>query len=409
MATVSTQPAAPGIDSILSQMMKMQGGDPATTKALGNVDAARTNLSNVIAQPKPVMGPTMALPQRPQTGNADVMQAFAQPASIIAIFGSLLTRRPMTAAIQAAAAAMQGYEQGNQEAVQLAEVAWRDNLQLALQQNQLEIDRYRAAIDAHQNDVNAALAEIQAASGEFHDEVALQQVKSGNLASMAQIVESRMRMGIEAQNHLDMMQARSDALDERKRVDDAMIVDKKVRQDLGKEKLGLYKGKTADTVKAKAADLQDLSTQVSGLIDSITTDPTLGGAYGNTRRLVGETVGQVFSGAQDKPAADFASAVENLQAKLTKPYLGAHYFTGNSADEMEKLVKGLNWRDDTSTTLASLEALKAQLDSQVGAVSAAAADVTTDSSNLLSPGVEVIQNGWRYKSENGAMVPVGPE
>lgn len=347
----------------------------------------------------------MALPERRPQGNADVMQAFAQPASIIALFGSLLTKRPMTAAIKSAAAAMQGYAQGNQEAVERAEKSWKDNLELALQQNSQEIEAYRVAMDKHQNDVNAALAEITASATTFHDELAINAAKSGNIQMVAQMTEARQRMQIEAQNHLDMMEYRRDALAVRQQSADQLDVHRRVQEDLGREKLGLLKGKTADTVKAKASELQSLSDQVGEIADAITKDPTLGGAYGGTRRLIGETVGQVFSGAQDKAAADFASKIENLQAKLTKPYLGAHYFTGNSADEMEKLVKGLDWRDDTATTLASLEALKEQLDSQVGGISAAATDVTTDSGNLMWPGAPPVgstDGGYTYNGGNPA-------
>jgi len=400
---------APGIDSILSQMMRLTTDTSATDKALANIETARQGLTTALNQPKPQMPPAIDIPARPRTNNVDIMQAFAQPAAIMAIFGSLLTRRPMTAAITAAAAAMQGYAQGNAEAAKRAEDQWRDNLDVALKQNQIEVDRYRAAIDAHRDDVNAALAEITAASSEFHDEVALQNAKAGNLGAIAQILDARARMGEAAQNHRDMMQLRQDQLEALKEHRAATELHAKVQEDLGKEKLGLLQGKTADTVKAKASELQSLSDQIAEIEKIVTEHPEYVGAVGLGTRLYGSTVGQVIPSQQQKGAAELKSKIETLQTRLNKPFLGAHYFTGQALEQLETLVPGLGALDDQTTTLTALEQVKGLIDSQVGAISSAASDVVTDSSNLLTPGIEVIQNGWRYRNENGTMVPIGPE
>lgn len=109
------------------------------------------------------------LPDAPQEDFRDPTQAFSSLAPVLAVFGSLLTRRPMTTAMKSAAAAMKGFHAGDKELVEREREKWLDNTEKALKQNKLELEQYQAARDEHSDDMTAMTAKMSAIAANNQD------------------------------------------------------------------------------------------------------------------------------------------------------------------------------------------------------------------------------------------------
>lgn len=109
------------------------------------------------------------LPDAPQENYRSPTEAFSSLGPVLAVFGSLLTRRPMTTAMNAAAAAMRGFHAGDKEVVEREREKWADNMEKALKQNQTEIEQYRLAQEQHQGDMAALQAKMQAIAADNQD------------------------------------------------------------------------------------------------------------------------------------------------------------------------------------------------------------------------------------------------
>lgn len=116
------------------------------------------------------------LPDAPQEKYQDPTQAFTTFAPVLAVFGSLLTRTPMTTAMNAAAAAMKGFHEGDKDAYERQRQIWVDNTEKALDQNKLELEQYKAAQEEHKGnmtDMQAKMEAIAANNSDWHTLAAL--------------------------------------------------------------------------------------------------------------------------------------------------------------------------------------------------------------------------------------------
>lgn len=133
------------------------------------------------------------IPAAPKQDFTDPMRAFQNPAVVIATLGSLFSRAPMTAALNAGAAAMEAYHKGEVERFSLKREEWKEAVEAAKSQNEIELARYNAAWKRSDAAVKDRMAELQALAAGVKDEVLLAGLKTGQIERVDKILETRQK------------------------------------------------------------------------------------------------------------------------------------------------------------------------------------------------------------------------
>jgi hypothetical protein len=138
------------------------------------------------AQPK-----LQDVPKAPNMEFREALDVFKNPAVVLAGLGSLFTRRPLTTAMNAAAEAMNGYQQGQEDTFKLKQKEWEDATKAALEQNNIELEKYKEAWDLHDRNVQESFAKMTAASSGFDDPVMRNAVASHNFPLVEKLITMR--------------------------------------------------------------------------------------------------------------------------------------------------------------------------------------------------------------------------
>lgn len=164
------------------RMMKMM--EDINTR-MQSIKAPKTpELSNIGAQPN--------------TEYRDPTQALGGIASVLALLGSMKTRAPLTAALNSAAASMKGFHEGDKERAKLEREKWQDNLYKGLQQNQIEMQKYMAALKEADFDVSKAQQAFRLISAE-NDHVAMKSaIEAGDYNAQMAILDAGLKANHEA-------------------------------------------------------------------------------------------------------------------------------------------------------------------------------------------------------------------
>jgi hypothetical protein len=131
------------------------------------------------------------IPDAPKFDYSDPIKAFQNPAVIIATLGSLFSRAPMTAALNAGAAAMTAYHKGEAEVFAEKREEWKQAAEKAREQNQKELELYNAQWKKHDAAVSDKMAQMQAIAASVKDEVMIAGIKTGQLDRIDKILEAR--------------------------------------------------------------------------------------------------------------------------------------------------------------------------------------------------------------------------
>lgn len=272
------------------------------------------------------------LPQRPKVDYGNPNKVFRDYGVLLILLASLTTRRPLAAAANAAASAMNGYRQGKLEQAKQAEQEWRDNLDIALKQNDLELEKYKAALESAETDERLAASKLQAAGAASRDEMMAATIRRGNMGLAVQLIRDREHAG--------------------------RVL------------------KSARNAQQKQEDVARLYGSALGQIDSaarMARDPGVIGVRGMLGRVVESTVGQTF-GDKKEPSKAFENQLDNLRAAVRNLITKSHYMSAGSVQQLEDLVQGDSiWSTQTST-LNSLARMKAIIQSEQGAANSAISD-----------------------------------
>lgn len=144
------------------------------------------------------------LPKETHVPLQDPMNALKGIGAVVAIFGGLMTREPMTAAFNSASSAMQAFHQHNIEAQKYYHNRFMDEMKRALDENQLELDKYRAALLKHKGNLDAATSEIQAAAAGVKNKAVEYAAKEKNVAFLGRTI------GMLAQAHTRLAAVHAD-------------------------------------------------------------------------------------------------------------------------------------------------------------------------------------------------------
>ena len=148
------KPASLGLDA---------GSKQRVTSALGMGDMDRTlreDKARIAALDERASFPKLT-PPPPQQAQTDPLQAFGQPAMWLAAFGSLMTRRPLVNAINAAGTVLQATHQMDQAAAKSAYDTWKIESENAIKLAKFEQDSLKNAIARYGTDARSGEAMLR--------------------------------------------------------------------------------------------------------------------------------------------------------------------------------------------------------------------------------------------------------
>lgn len=122
---------------------------------------------------KGLQQPQLNLQPQPTPQETDPIQAWGSTAMMVAALGSLMTRAPMTTALNSASAVLNAYRKGDMDAYTAAYQQWKTSTDMALKQYKVENEAYRNALEKAKFDVNAASAMVRSYGAAYgHTEMA---------------------------------------------------------------------------------------------------------------------------------------------------------------------------------------------------------------------------------------------
>lgn len=187
------RPDAIPADTRAAEDVMLRRGEEIGAREVAAIDAGARERNRFMMQPirAPRQPNLMPIPPAPKEETSNVFDVFKNPAIVLATLGSIFTRTPLMAAMKAATGAMEGYRAGERERVELERAKWKDDMDRALRNNQLELEKYNAAFRATELSVQERSARLQAIAAGTQDEVMKAAVASGNLNRVWEVIKGR--------------------------------------------------------------------------------------------------------------------------------------------------------------------------------------------------------------------------
>ena len=149
------------------------------------------------------------IPKPEKFDYSDPIKVFQNPAVVLATLGSLFSRAPLTAALNAGGAAMEAYHKGEADKFAQKKEEWKEALDQSIKQNEVELERYNVAWKKSDAVVKDKLAQMQALAAGVKDEVLIAGIKTGEIDRIDKILEKREQ----ATDKLKEIQARTQGID----------------------------------------------------------------------------------------------------------------------------------------------------------------------------------------------------
>lgn len=152
------------------------------------IDTVKTNQSKqqklydeALAMPRPEQ-PVFDKPEKsPKFQGTDALHAFGSIASMVGIFGSLLTRAPITSALNASAAAMQGIKKGDIEKFDNSMTEWKANMEYVNKVNDWKQKQWDMAHDLYKDNAAMLLQHAKIIGEQTQDALMVKTAKTGDV------------------------------------------------------------------------------------------------------------------------------------------------------------------------------------------------------------------------------------
>lgn len=182
MADASASPGAPGVDT--SSLDALLGQSMARTEAKqaeyqSAVKEPLSRMKKLDKESDALKVPDLLkLPEEPHPKLTDPVQAFGSPATWLAIFGGLLTKRPLQASMDASAKVLNAYHAQDNYAAELAFKEWQAETKNALTLHQFQQDQFQNAFVKLKDKRADAVAELTALSAAFKNDAASEMIRA---------------------------------------------------------------------------------------------------------------------------------------------------------------------------------------------------------------------------------------
>lgn len=196
-------PATLTPDAVAQGKAKFDAGVQAGTDKLSGVaDKTRSNIAQMDAKLGDIPLPSVQQVPKPEVKQTSPQEQWGSAAMVFAVIGSMLTRTPMTTALNAAAGVLQAYHKGDQDAANSAFQSWKVAQDNALKLGELQQKTYstlvnavtrREGIEANVGglDERAAWAQIQANAAAFKDPVMMQAALDRDAQAVTRLNQDR--------------------------------------------------------------------------------------------------------------------------------------------------------------------------------------------------------------------------
>ena len=180
-------------DAIVKQASGMAGSDDALAKSLEETGKVRKAItSNILTQtpPPPPEMPKLPEPPPPATPT-DTLKSFGSVASLLGIFGGMLTRRPLQTSLNAAAGAMKAARENDLETYQQNYDAWKAQTDYATKIQEWQMNRYNAAVNQYKNNQDALMGALTALSAQDQNAALMHQIQTGDMSLVMQALKNQ--------------------------------------------------------------------------------------------------------------------------------------------------------------------------------------------------------------------------
>ena len=274
------------------------------------------------------------LPDAPSGGyEKNPMMALASIGTVLAVIGSLRTRAPLTSALNAAAASMNAYHEGDMERVALEHQKWKENLEKGMRQNQLEMDRYTQALEQSKFDITKAQGAFRVIAAENEHLSMHAAIEDGDYKAQMEIINAGVNAGMKAAQIFSTEQYRLATIAEKRKKDEGKVTSAKLA------------GERAVKLIDQMQDLLQNSTGITG-------------AAGMVRRPM-ESVKSFFGGDEGK-SHQYESLARELQQLLRQT--NEFYYKGRTLSrevaDRDVLVRGMKLGDTDSLSYDQLQHLR---------------------------------------------------
>ena len=109
-------------------------------------------------------------PTPPQPSLQNTMQALGGLGAVIAMFGGLATRAPLTSALNSGAAAMRAFHQGDLEKAKQEQINFEDKFREVLAHNVIEVQKFAEEYQRKNFDINKVMSQWHALAAQFQNE-----------------------------------------------------------------------------------------------------------------------------------------------------------------------------------------------------------------------------------------------
>lgn len=130
-------------------------------------------------------------PKPPETHDTPIADRWGSVAMMLAGFGGLLTRQPLTASLNAMAAVNHAFNEGDAAQAKSAFDTWKVENENAIKMNDFHVKAYEGAIRKVGTDRTGALAEIRATAAALKDDVVISLLDSGQTDRALQMLGAR--------------------------------------------------------------------------------------------------------------------------------------------------------------------------------------------------------------------------
>lgn len=188
----------------------------------------------------------------------DALKGYVSTIGILGAIGSMFTRRPMTNAMNAAAATLQAQKQGDETAFKQNYEKWKTENENALKLFDYQNATYKDILGAKNKSVDEKIGELKANAASFKDETMMQLLIDRNPSVIEEhIAKSEEAVG-KARDHADKIQ---DGMDQRNTIREALTEFKKKNPNATPEQLLAETGRLANEAKGKTPTGQPLSDE----------------------------------------------------------------------------------------------------------------------------------------------------
>lgn len=200
-------PLPKSITDVLGQAAGRQGDLPAAIGSsedqLKTADKTETDQLRRTEESRGTLTPPqLKIPDPPKVQTTNPQQIWGSMAMLLAGLGSLMTRTPLTTAMNAAADVMDSYRKGDQVAANQAFETWKQASENYIQMANFQQKAYdeamarydrldRLTVEEHSNTVREIEADLRAKMTAFGDETGLQRLEMGGIHSAQELMLQR--------------------------------------------------------------------------------------------------------------------------------------------------------------------------------------------------------------------------